>query len=461
LAWDGIDFLNSTNGNDKGGVKMKTNAIPAAESISAAGGETQDMNSKTPAPVASGKGTKVAFAATAGMPEYFKGNFDYQFTRTMGCVTYDGAALGECYETASRIEDEREDSYTQAWSVTAERVEGIARKSLAGGHLVSAREAFLRASSYWREAGFYQFTTDPKCRSNWERQRHCFMQAGKLMGMPFEAVTIPYENGTSLPGYFLKPDGSNEPRPTLMSLGGADSLAEELYFWGGGAAALRRGYNALLFEISGQRGALYSNPDTELFYRPDTEVPLKYVCDWVLGRPDVDPKRLALVGWSLGGYFAPRAAAFEKRIKACIASTTTPKIQASLLEAIGLPGDQSYSRDLESKVDLSSVGNRFVAHGDMRYRMGAAGGTIAEFFDVLGKYSLWGLESKITCPYFNIGGEGEGQLAVDGQKFYEKLTCPKSQHVITTKEGGDAHCGVNNASLEHQIVFDWLDDLFK
>ena len=154
------------------------------------------------------------------MPGRFKGNFDYQFVRTMGCVTYGGAALGECYETASRIEDEKEESYSQAWRVTAERVEAIARKSLIGGHLVSAREAFLRASSYWREVGFFQLQIDPKCRVSWERQRDCFIQAGKLMDLPFEMVNIPYENGRSLPGYFLKADASDEPRPTLMSVGG-------------------------------------------------------------------------------------------------------------------------------------------------------------------------------------------------------------------------------------------------
>ena len=137
-------------------------------------------------------------------------------------------------------------------------------------------------------------------------------------------------------------------------------------------------------------------------------------------------------------------------------------MQNSILEMLGLPGDQPYPRDLESTLDLSSVGHRFlVAKGDIRYRMGVGGGTIAEFIDVLSKYSLWGLEHKITCPYFNIGGQGEGQLAVDGQKFYDKLTCPKAQHIITTKEGGEAHCGANNQSLEHQIIFDWLDDVFK
>ncbi len=76
------------------------------------------------------KGTKVTFGARAGMPGRFRGNFDYQFARTMGSTSYDGAALGECYETASRIEDEKEESYSEAWRVTAERVEAIARKSL-------------------------------------------------------------------------------------------------------------------------------------------------------------------------------------------------------------------------------------------------------------------------------------------------------------------------------------------
>ena len=441
--------------------EIKTNPNATPESGRANGGKTRDTGLKTSTAAAINKSTNLTFGATAGMPGRFKGTFDYQFVRTMGCVTYEGAALGECYETASRIEDEKEGSYTEAWRVTAQRVEEIARKSLVGGHLVSAREAFLRASSYWREVGFYQSTTDPKCRLSWERQRDCFTQAGKLMDLPFAAVSIPYENGNSLPGYFLKADATEKPRPTLLSLGGGDSLAEELYFWGGGAAALRRGYNALLFEIPGQRGAMYSNPDAELFYRPDTEVPLKYVCDWVLGRADVDPKRLALVGWSLGGYFAPRAAAFEKRIRAIIASTTIPNWQNSALEALGLAVDQPYARNLESQIDLSTVGRRFFAHGDMRYRHGAGGGTIAEFLDALSKYNLWGLEGNITCPYFNIGGQGEGQLAVDGQKFYDKLTCPKAQHIITTKEGSEAHCGVNNESLEHQIMFDWLEDVFK
>src|SRR5580658_10950994 len=100
--------------------EIKTNPNATPES-GRAGRKTQDTGSKTSTAAAIGTGTNVTFGATAGMPGRFKGNFDYQFVRTMGCTTYGGAEIGECYETASRIENEKEDSYTEAWRITAER----------------------------------------------------------------------------------------------------------------------------------------------------------------------------------------------------------------------------------------------------------------------------------------------------------------------------------------------------
>ena len=74
--------------------EMSPNATAKSGRVN--GGTTQDTSSKTSA--AADKGTKVTFGSTAGMPGRFKGNFDYQFVRTMGCVTYGGAALGECIQ---------------------------------------------------------------------------------------------------------------------------------------------------------------------------------------------------------------------------------------------------------------------------------------------------------------------------------------------------------------------------
>ena len=83
-------------------------------------------------------------------------------------------------------------------------------------------------------------------------------------------------------------------------------------------------------------------------------------------------------------------------------------------------------------------------------------------FDELARYSLAGLEGKITCPLLHLAGEGEGPLMVGlGHDFYEKLTCPKMERLVRLVEGGEAHCQMNNPSLKHQIEFDWLDDVFK
>ena len=100
--------------------------------------------------------TGVVFGATPGMPGFFKSNFDYQFVRAMCAGSYgDGGAVGECFSTARRVVDGDIESWTVAWSDTAQRVEAIAEDCLGAGHTVSAREAFLRASMYWNTAFFY------------------------------------------------------------------------------------------------------------------------------------------------------------------------------------------------------------------------------------------------------------------------------------------------------------------
>ncbi len=411
---------------------------------------TVSTNSKAP--------TGVVFGATPGMPGVFKSNFDYQFVRAMCAGSYgDGGAVGECFSTARRVVDGDIESWTVAWRDTAQRVEAIAEDCLGAGHKVSAREAFLRASMYWNTAFFYLEHSDPRQLEMYTRHRSCFIQAAELFDTPIEPVSIPYENGKTLPGYFMRAAADGVPRPTVMILGGGDSTCEEMYDFGGGAAAVRRGYNAFLWEGPGQVGAFAA--DKTLTYRPDYEVPTRYAVDYVLSRKDVDPKRLALSGHSMGGYFAPRAVAFEKRITAVIANSLLPLFVTSLLALLGLK--DASGEDLESKVDLSDPMKKFLVT-DVQERCGMAGKSLAAFLDNISHYTLAGLEGKITCPLLSIGGEGEGLSAnAQAHEFFEKLTCPKTERVVTSVEGGEAHCQINNPSLKHQIEFDWLDDVFK
>src|SRR5208282_950303 len=382
----------------------------------------------------------------------FKSNFDYQLVRGMCAGAYgEGGAFGELYSTARRVVDRDVESWTVEWTGTAERVEAIAHNCLSAGHVVSAREAFLRASLYWRTGLFYLESKDPRQLLMYHRHRSCFRQAAALFDPPIEPVSIPYENGKTLPGYFMRASATGGPRPTVMILGGGDSTCEELYDFGGGAAAVRRGYNAFLWEGPGQVGA-YSL-DSTLTYRPDWEVPTRYAVDYVMSCKDVDPERLALSGHSFGGYFAPRAAAHEKRIKAVIANSLLPECKPILMAMVKLDPNEPYGKDLESKLDLSEPLNKLFVT-DFKDRCGMTGQSLAAFCDNLGGYSLAGLEAKITCPLLYIISEGEGTLvASEGHKFYAKLTCPKTERVIRFVDGGEIHCNLNNPSLKHQIEF--------
>jgi len=402
--------------------------------------------------------TTVAFLPTPGMPGYFQTNFDYQLVRAMGAEAYSGSSIGECLVTAKRIVDGDDESFVTAWSAMAVRVEQLGDDSFKGGHLVSAREAFLRACTYWKTAGFFLGHADPRQMATWKKSRECFQKAGALFDPVIEPIMIPYEDGKFLPGYFMKADATSKPRPTVMIMGGGDTTGEELYFFGGGAAAVRRGYNALLFEGPGQRGTMYL--DSSLPYRPDWEVPMKYVLDYVLTRPEVDPERLALIGYSMGGYFAPRAAAFEKRIKAVIANSLAPDMRV-LLAILGLDPNKSYEgQDIESLVDLTDPFRRFGV-GDFRWRCGLSDVPLSKLVAFIGTFSLKGLERMITCPLLNICGNGEGQMMLQAsRKFYDQLACPKAMYCLEDDEGAEAHCQVNNPSRAHQITFDWLDDVF-
>lgn len=403
---------------------------------------------------------ELVFRHTAGQANRFRTNFDSYFTRVMGRGNYGGSAVGECYETASRIVDGDFQSFTNAWEVTANRVEAIGWDCLKEGHRVSARDAFLRATTYWGATTMYASPTDPRHRSSYEKERTCFREAAKLFDPQIETVNIPYENGRTMPGYFIPGGPPGEKRPTVLVLGGGDSALEELY----GVCpvgAQKRGYNSLMFEIPGQRAMFYDYPD--LFFRADAEVPIGYVVDYAMSCPEVDQDRIALIGASFGGYFAPRAAAFENRLAAVIALPLFSDIRAMFIELLGLDLTKPYPRDLESRLDMSQSFVRLAAQSDFRTRCGYANRTIAEWLDGLHAFTLAGHEQDITCPLLILAGESEFDPArMEKEKIQWKkvMNNHKSQmRVVTTAEGGEGHSLVNNLLLKNQIEMDWLDDV--
>jgi pimeloyl-ACP methyl ester carboxylesterase len=243
--------------------------------------------------------------------------FWYETLRSMSHIAYGGADFGEVVSTGERITEGDYASWYTEWIATADRVSDEARKALEAGHKVSARDGFLRASNYYRSAEFFLHgkECDPRHDHAYDRSVECFKAAAALYTTPrIEPVEIPYEN-TTLPGYMYRVDGSGTPRPTLIMHNGFDGTAEELHFFGA-MAGVERGYNVLVFDGPGMPGPRHHQ---NMVFRPDWENVVTPVVDFAQTLPDIDNHRIALLGVSMGGILAPRAAAFEHRLAALIA----------------------------------------------------------------------------------------------------------------------------------------------
>ncbi len=200
-----------------------------------------------------------------------------------------GAQIGEAWAVAAHVQAGDATSWYNAWSSYADRLYEMATESRAGGHRVSARNAFLRASNYYRTAYIFMFAlpVDPRVIEAYDKQTDAFQKAAALFKPQIEILKIPYEN-TTLPGYFIKPDASAAPRKTLLCTGGYDGTCEELFFTIA-SGALERGYNVLTFDGPGQGGALVRQ---KLPMRADWEKVVTPMVDYLLTRPDVDSARI-------------------------------------------------------------------------------------------------------------------------------------------------------------------------
>jgi pimeloyl-ACP methyl ester carboxylesterase len=395
----------------------------------------------------------------------------FQLTRALGSTAYGGADIGECLSTAERITEGDVDSWYKEWYATAERIRGIAEKCLAEGHTVSAREAFLRASTYYSMAEFYLHgnPSDPRIRESSAKGRDCFAQVARLSTPAIESVKIPYE-GTTLPAYFYKVDDSGVPRPTLILQTGFDGTKEELY--GGGAiAAVRRGYNCLTFEGPGQGEVIR---EQGIPFRYDWEKVVTPVVDYALSRPEVDPGKVALFGISLGGYLAPRAAAFEPRLAALIAdggvyqpwypvcTTIATNYPPSGGTAQGLldfarENPQQFDQDMQEFMQYSLSMGWFIGNGMFTFKVEDP----SQFFLEYSKFDMSGVAGNITCPTLIVDSDNDTGMKGEAPKLYDALTCPKEFMLFTSEEGAGLHCQMGAMLLAHQRIFDWLDETFS
>jgi len=402
-------------------------------------------------PAQSTETKKVFDAHDTGIRYHFNDtDMDFNFgTLVLGSTVNHGVEIGEAFYVASKIKDGDAASWQEEWFKMARLAEARGEESLAGGHKVSARDQLQRASYYYRISLLSIMPDDPRMKERALKSRSLLKKAGELFDPPLEYFEIPFE-GTVLPGYFRKAAAGTKPAKTLIMIGGGETFAEDLFFYIA-PQTYDRGYNFMTVDLPGQ-GLLpmYGKP-----FRPDMQVPMKAAVDYALSRADVDPRYLASYGYSGGGGFVPQAAMHDPRIKAIA-------MNSAVVDAYPLFSTMPVV--LASKKEIASW---TAFHGNIVkaicWRWGVPMDKPSGLAEANKGFAFD--PAKITVPALIIVGEGEykSEEVKRQQKIaMDNFLHPMKKMVITpSNEGATNHCVMENRSLVSQVLFDWLDEVFK
>ena len=373
--------------------------------------------------------------------------------------TYEGMAdVGEVLDTALRIDADDEMSWYREWLKTADRLVRVAQGSAAGGHRLSAGEAYMRAANYYRAALIhYPNTKDPAIPEVAGKSVDAYGQAMKFLDFPAQKVEIPYE-GSSLLAWFYRSPAAAAKAPVLIVHQGRDAWPEETKHILDGA--MKRGYHVLQVHGPGQGVSIRQKG---LTFRPDWEKVITPVVDFVVAQPGVDPDRIVLIGLSMGGALAPRAAAFEKRITVCIANPGVLNWGESIYTNL-----EGYSPGITKLLATDPKAfdawvEQFLASAalyrwwfkDSAWKHGAT--SPSDMLLKLKEFDNTAIVDKITCKVLVMDGEAEEFSAGQARKLYDALKGPKEYMLFTAEDTGLTHCQAGALAVSGQRMFDWLD----
>lgn len=387
-------------------------------------------------------------------------------TWMLGYTPFGGGDHGVVVSVAAAVGDGDDGAFYDAWVAAGDRMSVEAVSSMSLGHRGSASDLYLRASAAYASAyhPLYGAPVDPRLLEAYRRQVVAFDAGMRLRDVPVHAVDIPFD-GALMKSYLLPAEGhEHEVRPLIVMVNGYDATITDMYF-AMGVAASRRGYHVLLFDGPGQGGMLY---EQGVPIRPDWEVVVTAVIDHVVNLPNVDVERIAVSGWSLGGYLAPRAASGDTRIAACIADPGQWDLGASLAafaEKFGATAEQAAHPEQLDDAVLEKMMGVIRQNRAMRWTIEQRGFWVNGVPDLRGliartlQFTLRDRADQIRCPVLLTRAEND-PLAASVGAFAAAL--PNATVIdFTAAEGAGDHCEMTNRSLVNRRALDWLDTVFR
>ncbi|MEY2770614.1 MAG: hypothetical protein RIQ38_1033 [Pseudomonadota bacterium] len=376
------------------------------------------------------------------MFKYFPTNYVWNLSVDLAIEM--GARIGEIEAMCAPLQEAAKApdaagtaAFRQTWSQMAERLCELAAEDEAAGRLLSAGEKYNRAATYFLTCERLQAHGAPGRQALYQRFLETFARGLALSGENCERVTIPYE-GKELSALYVRAEGVQGPAPLLVQVNGLDSTKEMKYRVGLPMWLAKRGVSSLVVDQPGTGEALRLHGLTARF---DAEHWASRVVDWLETRPEVDPKRIGMEGVSLGGYYCPRAVAFEPRF------------------ACGVVWGANHDwRDVQAK-RLQKEGNFPVPHywAHVCWVWGAR--DIEDFMRIAQDVHLDGVLDRIRVPFLVTHGEKDSQIPVQwAHRTYEQLVnSPKRElRIFTEREGGCQHSSFDNSINAGHHIADWV-----
>ncbi|MGK3207928.1 alpha/beta hydrolase family protein [Amycolatopsis sp. MEPSY49] len=377
------------------------------------------------------------------MFEYFPGNYVWNLgvvaaLNSGGLIDEVDRACRPIREAAARGSDAGTPDFLRAWTALTDQLVGQAEEAEKAGHARTAGELYFRATNYLCQAERMLAHADPNRLPTYRRVLDLARKSFALRDPGVSRVAIPYE-GTTLPAYFSSAGAS---APVVVLVNGLDSTKEHMYGSGHWQELAARGVSCLMLDQPGTGEALRLQGLTA---RIDAEAWAGAAVDWLETRSDVDTGRIGITGWSLGGYYAPRAAAFEKRFALCVAWGANHDWGAVQRRRLEREGERPVPHYWEHALWVWG-------HDDLD--------AFIEFADDV---HLDGVVEKITVPFLIAHGEHDRQIPLEyAHRSYEQaVNSPRRElRVFTSEEGATEHIGLDHLPHVSTYIADWVADTF-
>ncbi|HEY0337800.1 MAG TPA: alpha/beta fold hydrolase [Burkholderiales bacterium] len=374
----------------------------------------------------------------------FPGNFNWSNAAlvTKGMAPYGAVALGEIDEVCERLmtRQQEADAWGEEWCRMGARLENVADRAEAAGHTLSAGNAYLRSGMYYFTGERFIYPGERKREIG--RKSIELQTKGLLRRYPnIEKVEVPFE-GKSLPALFMPARRSPKRAPTIVVFDGMDNCKEMSVLFNGLEFAAR-GWNTLAIDGPGQGETLRLR---DMYARHDYEVAGTAAYNYVAERPEVDPKKVVVMGYSFGGYYSARVAAFEKRYAAGVSFAALHWDLAA------------WQRGIKRRLETDPK-NTAQSAFHFRWIMGHIDDADAAIRKAE-RFSLVDVAPNIECPYLIVHADEDKVVPVaSAQKLFEAIGA-KRKHlkILTAEDGSIYHAQADNRQVGVDYIADWIED---